>query len=232
MFNIKKLSNIVPYSETWFQARLGYMTGSKISCLMAPKGIGDGGYTYIRNKVYEKITGRSTEKNINTEATIWGVNNEPVAVKEFQDVYQIPLILTDKHIVHDDLYSVTPDGLLIRDLKFVNNDNGEYNCETLESKSYMTPSVHMAHVECKTPEDIKSLNSSLYWQVISQMHMADTLRGNAIFFHPDFPVTSKYRLGHVLFKKIDLRPDFIFFAGRLEEARKIYNQKLQFSQLQ
>lgn len=230
MFNVNKLSNIVPYSDEWFTARLGYMTGSKISCLMGIKGIGDGGMTYIRNKVYEKLTGKSTEKNITTEGIMWGVENEPKAVKYFQEVHKIPLIMTDKHIIHDDLYSVTPDGLLIRDLKFVNTEKGEYNCETLESKSYFTPSIHMEHVECKTPKDIYEINKPLYWQVISQMFFADALRGNAIFFHPDFSEKSKYRLGHVLFKKIDLLQDFKFFGARLEEARTIYNQKIIFSQ--
>lgn len=231
MLSIKKISTISPYSPEWFAHRRGYMTGSRISCICAPKGIGDGGYTYIRNKVSERITGVSTEKNINTEGTQHGIINEPIAIKEFQQVHEIPMVITDKHIVFDDLYSVTPDGLLIRNEKLIYDETGEFiNCETLESKSYMTPSVHMAHVECKTPSDIKSINPQLFYQVISQMHFADVTRGNALFFHPDFPKTSKYRLGHVLFKKIDLVSDFKFFAGRLEEARKIYNEKLEFSQ--
>ena len=230
MFNINKLSKIVPYSDEWYAARLGVMTGSRISCLMGARGIGEGGMTYIRNKVYEKITGKSSEKNITTEATVWGVKNEPIAIKEFQDVYGIPLIMTDKHIVHDDLYSVTPDGLLIRDSKFIDNGKGEYNCETLESKSYMTPSTHMAHVRCQTAHGIKEINSPLFWQVVSQMHMSDVLKGNAIFFHPDFPKESKFRLGHVPFNKIDLMPEFKLFRERLEEARVIFNRELAFSQ--
>lgn len=229
MFNISKLSKIVPYSQEWFENRLGYMTGSKISCLMGKEGIGEGGMTYILNKVYERITGKSTEKNISTEATVWGVKNEPLAVKYYQEVHQIPLILTDKHIIHDSLYSCTPDGLLIRDLKFVNDSNGDYNCETLESKSYMTPSTHMQHCECKNAKDIYKINKPLFWQVVAQMYMADCLRGNAIFFHPDFPESSKYRLGHVSFKQVDLVPEFRLFKTRLEEARVIFNSKLEYS---
>lgn len=229
MLNINKISVLVPYSTEWFSHRLGYMTGSRIHCICGLKGIGDGGMTYIRNKVYEKITGKSSERNINTEATIHGTFNEPFSLQEYQRNHDIPMIITDKHIVYDSIFSVTPDGLLIRDLKFIDNEKGEYNCETIESKSFMTPSTHMQHVECKTPYDIKTINSPLYWQVISQMYFCNVLRGNAIFFHPDFPETSKYRSGHVQFRKVEMKTEFDFFAGRLEEARTIYNSKLEFS---
>ncbi len=230
MLDIKKISSLTPYSEEWFFHRLGYLTSSRISCICSDKGIGDGGMTYIRNKVYERITKKSTDKNISTEATVWGIHNEPFAIKAFQERFQIPIAIVDKHIVFDDLFSSTPDALLIRDEKFLTDKDGFYNCETLESKSYMTPSVHMEHVECKTPKDIRDINKPLYWQVISQMFFSDVIKGNAIFFHPDFPETSKYRLGHVQFKKIDLIADFKHFATRLEEARKIFNTTILFSQ--
>ena len=230
MLKLSKISRYAPYSDEWFANRLGKMTGSKMACLMAPKGIGTGGMTYIRNKVSEVITGVSTEKNITTEAIQLGVENEPKAIKYFQQVKNIPAIITDKHIIHDERYSVTPDGLLITNEKFSMSADEQYlNCECLESKSYMTPSIHMAHVECETPADIKALDPDLFWQVISQMAWCDTLVGNAIFFHPNFPETSRYRLGHVVFRKTELREDFKFFNTRIEEARKIFNQKLEYS---
>lgn len=229
MLALSKISKISPYSDAWFNARLAMLTSSKISCICAPEGIGRGGMTYIRNKVSEAITGKSTEKNITTEGTQWGIDNEPIAIKYFQQKKNIPAIITDKHIVFDERYSSTPDGLLIMNEKFSMTGNEEFlNCETLESKSYMTPSVHMQHVECQTPLEIKKINADLYWQVISQMAWADVLRGNAIFFHPDFPETSNYRLGHVVFKKIDLMPDFKFFAARTAEAKQIFNDKINF----
>jgi len=230
MLSLSKISKLSPYSDGWFKARLGMLTSSKISCICAPEGIGRGGMTYIRNKVSEVITGKSTEKNISTEATQWGIDNEPFAIKYFQQVNNIPAIITDKHIVYDERYSSTPDGLLITNEKFSMTDNQEFlNCETLESKSYMTPSIHMMHVECQTPLEIKKINADLYWQVISQMYWADVLCGNAIFFHPDFPESSNYRLGHVVFKKIDLMADFKLFAARTAEAKQIFNDKLNFS---
>ena len=63
MLDVNKISTIVPYSAEWFNHRLGMMTSSPISCICTPKGIGKGGLTYIRNKVYEKLTGKTTERN-------------------------------------------------------------------------------------------------------------------------------------------------------------------------
>lgn len=233
MLQLSKISIHKPYTDQWFAARLGMLTSSKISCLCGERGIGEGGMTYIRNKVYEKITGKTSEKDVMTEATTWGNLNEPIAIKEYQQVYEVPSIITDKHIIYDDLYSSTPDGLLFMDAKFsMSADQLTLNCETLESKSYMTPSVHMAHVECVTPADIKALNKPLYFQVLSQMLFADVTRGNACFFHPDFPKTSKYRLGRVHFSKldhVDVRKDMGLLKERIELARTIFNQKLQYS---
>jgi len=67
MLNVNKVSQIEPYSPEWFSNRLGKLTSSSIACLCAPKGIGTGGMTYIRNKVSEVITGISTEKNNTSE---------------------------------------------------------------------------------------------------------------------------------------------------------------------
>lgn len=229
MLLLSKISNLTPYSEDWFNHRLAMMTGSRISCICAPKGIGVGGMTYIRNKVSEAITGVSTERNITTDGIIWGIENEPKALKEWQETNKITMIITNKHIVFDERYSVTPDGLAIMNekLMYINNDT-ELNCETVESKSYMTPSVHMAHVECKTPDDIKVLNPELFWQCVSQIYWAGVLKGHAIFFHPNFPIGSPYRLGHVEFRKVTMQNDFKFFADRTAEAKQIFEAKLNY----
>lgn len=230
MLLLSKISKIVPYSQEWFNHRLGVMTGSMVSPICAPEGIGVGAMTYIRNKVYEKITGKSTEKNITTDGTVWGIENEPIAIQEWKNEQGFYDIITDKHIIFNDRYSVTPDGLVIRDVKTAYiKDGTELNCETVESKSFMTPSVHMAHVECKTPEEIRRLNPKLFWQVVSQVYWADVLRGHAIFFHPDFKKGHPYRMGHVQFRRIEMTKEFNLFKTRTEEAERIFEQKLNFN---
>lgn len=240
MLPLSRISQIVPYSKEWYANRLAKMTSSPISCICAPKGIGEGGLTYIRNKVSEAITGKSTERNITTEAILWGIENEPKAIaywkqsknkqheldptKEF--VYRH---LTDQHIVFNEYFSSTPDALIMMNEKLVFSEDGEFlNCETLESKSYMTPSVHMAHVECQTAKELKALNPKIFWQIISQISWAGVTRGRAIFFHPDFPETSPYRLGEVLFRKVDLVEDFKFFQDRTDEAVTLFNKFLNY----
>jgi len=220
MLNLNKISSIIPYSDEFWASRTGRMTGCRISCLMGKEGIGVGGMTYIRSKVGEKISGKTSEVNITTEGTNWGVVNEPISIKYFQQVYDIPVIITDKHLIEDENYAVTPDGLIIlRDL----GDN--YDCETLESKSYPTYATHIEHCECNNAKDIKLINKQLYWQVIMQMYVADTLKGNAIFFHPDFPESSKLRMHRVVFNKIELVEDFKLFKNRLAEAKTIFQTK-------
>jgi len=226
MLSLDKISTLVPYSEDWFKHRLGYMTGSRISVLCAPKGIGVGGMTYIRNKVSEAITGVSTERNITNEGILFGIENEPKSLKEWQEANNIPMLITNKHIVFDDRYSVTPDALAIRDEKLIYTSNGELNCETVESKSYITPSVHMAHVQCKTPDDIKALNPELFWQVVSQVYWTNVLKGWAIFFNPNFPLGSPYRRSAVEFRKVNMIADFKIFEQRTNEGKTLFEREL------
>lgn len=227
MLPISKLSDIIPYSDAWFNARLGKMTSSKIHCLCSTKGIGDGGMTYIRNKASEIITGVSTEKNITTEAILFGIENEPKSIKYWKIKNNIYRVTEDVHIVHSDLFASTPDALAFLDekLMFAENDT-MLNCCTVESKSYMTPSEHMKHIECKTPEDIKAINPQLYWQCVSQVYFADVMRGYAIFFHPDFPEDNYYKASQVLFKRVDMQKDFTLLKERIAEATELYNNIL------
>lgn len=234
MLPVSRISDIAPYSEDWFSNRLGRITSSPVSCLCAPKGIGAGGMTYLRNKVYEAITGQSSERNISTEATIWGVENEPKSIAYWKNnTPECHRLLTDQHLVIGERFSSTPDALVFMNSKLMfctDEETGEetLNCETLETKSYMTPSVHMAHVECETAEDIKRINSDLYWQCISQIQWANVTQGRAIFFHPDFPDGHDYKMGEVIFSKVTLRDEFKFFNTRMQEAETIFNKLLNY----
>lgn len=215
MLDIKKISPFAPYSDEWWAARLGKMTSSKIFCLCGDRGIGDGGNTYIRSKVHEKLTGISTEKNFDTEDTIFGITNEPFSINNYAKKYNAPLIIVSKHIVYDELFTATPDFFVI------NKDYGDnYDCETGETKSYRTN--HLLMCECDTPPCIKKVNKQLYWQVISQMMFANVIVGNATFYNPEFEGTKALQ-HRVVFRKIDLMTDFKLLKNRMEEARIIYN---------
>lgn len=187
---------------------------------MGERGIGEGGMTYIRSKVGELISGKSSERNITSEAILWGVENEPKSIAYYQQTNDVPVIVTNKHLIHGERRASTPDALIIlRDL------GNSYDCETLETKSYMTYATHIEHCECNTAAQIKAINKQLYWQVIDQMDIAEVLVGKATFFHPDFPETSKLRQHTVAFRKIELISDFKLLKERNEEAETIFNTK-------
>jgi len=227
MLAVNKLSDIEPYSKKWFDDRLGRMTSSRIYCICSPNGIGEGGMTYIRNKASERITGVSTDKNIITEATDFGIKNEPLSIKHWKIKNNVFRITEDVHIVHDDIFASTPDALAFFDEKLLWTEDEQYlNCCTVESKSYITPSEHMKHIDCETPEDIKKINPQLYWQVISQIYWADVMKGYAIFFNPTFPENNYYHSGQVEFRRVNLKKDFDLFKDRTNEAREIYNNIL------
>ena len=231
MLLLSKISAIVPYSYEWFVHRRGVMTGSNMSPICAPEGIGVGAMTYIRNKVYEKITGHTTEKNITSDDIIWGIDNEPIGLEEWRIKEGYFDLQREKHIIYSERYSVTPDGLAIKNEKLMFlKDGSELNCETCEIKCFPTPSRHMAHVECETPNDIFKLNKPLFWQVISQVKWCGVRYGHAIFFHPDFDVESPYRLSSVKFDVIDpaLKEYFTLFDKRTKEAERIFEQKLNY----
>jgi len=236
MLPVSRISLIEPYTKEWFKNRFGKITSSLVSCLCPPKGIGDGGLTYIRNKVHEEITGQPSDRNIETEGTLWGMTYEPMAIQYWRSVTpQCVKHLPHQHIVFGERFASTPDDLVFMDEKLIfGNDpitkEETLNCETLEAKCYMTPAVHMEHVECKTPEQLKKINPKVYWQVISQIEWANVMRGRAIFFHPHYKDGHPYKMGEVIFKKTELREEFKFFNTRMQEAETLFNKFLNYGQ--
>lgn len=212
MLDLKKISTAIPYSDDWWKSRLTKMTSSTISCICGKEGIGVGGYTYIRKKVYEHFTGVPSEKNVTTEDIVFGIENEPLSLELYKSRYGSENLIQHKHIIYNDRTASTPDAIDVKRIL----PNG-YDCETVETKSFKGEK-HIQHCECDSPADIKKINSSLYWQVIHQMYCAEVLVGNAVFFNPHFKSTDKLLQHRVVFKKIDLLPDFTLLKSRLEIA--------------
>jgi hypothetical protein len=80
-------STIEIYSPTWWDNRLGNFTGSEVHRLMTePRAKKDvlskGAETYIREKVYEKLSGQP-KQSIDNYATAWGHENEPIAKRYY-----------------------------------------------------------------------------------------------------------------------------------------------------
>lgn len=216
MLHKDHISQIQIYSPEWDQARLGRFTSSRIHFLMSPKGFGDGAETYIYHKVGEELTGRTTAEDdqIEDENTLWGLENEPAAIRKFHDIKQVEFLVTQKLIfAPGKRFSSTPDAIWIHSI-FANQF--EYNVSTLEVKCPRKFHRFIKHFKCKTPEDIKSRSPIYYWQVLDQMDNCGSAIGYLFFFHPLFPEGCNFRL--IEFRKIDLWGDFKLLKDRKQQA--------------
>lgn len=190
------ISTLTHGSEEWKQLRIAKMTASKAYNLTKPKGIT---ISYIREKVGESITRVPAEKEIETNDTRHGILYEPEAIKEFAAKMGITLLVTQRMIMAPgSMFSATPDAIWV---KSESQDGLSYEVSCAEIKCYPTFSHHVEMLECFTPQDVKTADPDVYWQVLFQMVECDCLVGYAVFFHPDFP-PDEGRLRIIEFRKM------------------------------
>lgn len=171
-------------SNLWRFSRLGKITASKAWTLMAPKGFGDTGMSYIRSRVYEKIAKVSSDREINTIETISGLVEEGHSLQLFMVKHKIEnkLFRVQKLVYgEDDSYSCTPDGIWIKNV-YEKDGQNIFDVSTVESKSY-SPERHIACVECTTPAEIREVDFKAYCQTIDQMIDVNCLTGYLVYFN-------------------------------------------------
>lgn len=184
-----RISNISMFSDgefnyDWKKERLGRFTSSNIWKLMGEKGFGDTGMSYIRSRVYESLSGLPSEQEINTEATINGLVEEGPALRAyiFKRGIDPNRVVVQKMIYgSNNMFSSTPDGIY---LISGTTDNTAYDVEVWEAKAYGVQK-HMECLEADTPQQLKTINRPLYFQVLDQMQNIDCLIGKAILHCPD-----------------------------------------------
>jgi hypothetical protein len=226
---IEKISDIVPYTPEWFEDKKAKMSSSEIYQIMGEGGITKAGVAWIEGKVYEKLTGKSAKKEVPvTEDIVFGIENEPISIRDWcVKNNKIPLF-EELYIAVDDIFRTTPDNAVQEDsFSVFNMAQTEMRIMPLETKSYKG-AKHMAHVRCKTPDDIRKINLQLHWQIISQISWTESWKGMALFFNPEFKIGSPYRYGEVRYRRIDMGNDFKMFEQRTKEARNIYNNALNY----
>lgn len=172
------------YKEEWKRARVGKFTSSKMHYLTYPTGLTEGSINYIRQKVGEELTGVSADKEIDTEATRWGLMHEEAAIRKWGVKMGLEFVIVQQLITDpDSRFGSTPDALiLIRE----SPDKTEYEVETLEAKCPPTFDAYIGLFECDRPVQLKKENRIYYWQVIDQMDQAGAKRGHFVIYHPDF----------------------------------------------
>lgn len=212
------ISTIELYSEAWKTARLGKFTSSNAWKLMSPKGFGETGMQYIRERVYEELSGVSAQKEFENEDTMWGHKYEPEALNEFGLKMGIKFLMVGKLIANpDSRFGGTPDGIWLQ------NEMPEYyNVFPVEAKCYQGNN-HIKICECNNPADVKDKDAKLYWQILDQMDagICDSLRGYTVNYHPLLKVGG---LKIIEYKKIDLIEEFKFMHIRKQQAEKEFNR--------
>jgi len=184
MLPIARISNAVMGTEEWRQARLAKFTSSNIWKLCGERGLGETGLSYIRSRVFEAISGTSSEREFENESIIHGLINENWGLRALMDKWQLEMLVTQKLIIGENpIFGGTPDALVI---KAHGTDGLSYDVCPIEMKCFQAEH-HMEMTECETPLHLKMADRKLYFQVLDQMELTDSLNGFAVFFHPDLP---------------------------------------------
>lgn len=184
MLKKSKISGIKILSEEWYTTRLGKFTSSDIHQLMNPNGFGDGSINYIRRKVGEDLTGKSSSGEVDVEATRWGNFYEAEALGKFGKQRGVDFLVAQQLITEPgERFGCTPDGLIPTR---ISPDDTEYDVETVEIKCPITFDNYIRLFECNTPQDLKDESKHYYWQVLDQMDNCGALVGWFTVYHPDF----------------------------------------------
>lgn len=204
-----RISGIKILTDEWRSSHLAKMTSSTIHSLMQDKLYTTGFMSYIYEKVGEELTGISANEDIDTESTRWGNYHEEEAIRKFGVLKELDFVIVQQLItVPDTRFGSTPDALIVHNESV---DKTAYNVSTVEVKCFPTYQRYISLALCKTPSEIKKVNSDLYWQVLDQMDNCDCLTGYSVAYHPSFKAGN---LIVVEFKKVELFEDCKFLKER------------------
>lgn len=170
----------------WKQARLALITSSNVWKICGEKGFGETGIGYIRSRVFESLSGVSSETEITTEATAQGLVQEGPALRKYIAKRQInPKQVVVQKMIYGSMpmTACTPDGLYCIN---ESTDGLSWNVEVWECKAYQCLK-HMENIEADNSQQLKAVNRSLYFQVLDQMLNVDCLIGRAILFNSELP---------------------------------------------
>lgn len=159
-------------SDLWLKIKIGKFSSSEAHRLIFKKGnLTDKAKKYIHEKVAEILTGE--QKNFDSEATIWGHQNEPLA----DEAFTLKTGIETKEcgfIMVNEFYGGSPDRLI-----------GD---EALtEIKCPFNSANHIKHCSLKDVEDFKSECPEYYYQIQSNLNV--TGRAYAFFISYDPRVT-------------------------------------------
>lgn len=146
-------------SNEQIQARLGKFTASNIEKICKPKGFGETGKTYVREKLAELMTGQTKEIPV-SKAMQWGIDNEQFAIEYFNSAMGLraiknDLVFTDK--THN--LSGTPDAIL------PNRIGIEIKCPNTDT--------HIEFGLMDSGADLLKIAPEYYYQIQTYIHLTE-----------------------------------------------------------
>ena len=195
--------------------RSGRFTGSQIEALCKPKGLGATGETYIYEVICEALTPPEMRpKSFENDATRWGHEQEPIAVK----VHELRSKSMTEEIgfqIHPELdcLGATPDRKVYR--------NGKHG--VLEVKCPYEGTNHIKHMMIDSVEYFKSNFPKYYWQTVCEFICTpDAEFVDFVSFDPR--LSKKYR--YFCFTFTPSEEDCKLIIERVKIAEKLKNEIL------
>jgi YqaJ-like recombinase protein len=174
-------------SLEWSALRLGRLTASRAADMLATIKTGEAAAR--RNLrvqlMLERITGRSHERTVRTEAMQDGIDREADAVAKYEElsgalVYPIGFISSDDYMA-----GCSPDGLI-----------GDYGLVSIKCP---TPAIHLEYLRSgKVPADYLAQIHHEFW-------ISGRLWADFFSFQPDFPEPLQTKLVRVLRVDADVK---------------------------
>jgi hypothetical protein len=196
-------------SAEWFAQRRGLFTGSALSPLCAPEGIGKGGMTYIMQKIAEKYTQPEFDVLFSSKETQWGDDNEALLFK-VHGKRSKSIIEEVGFQVHPELeyLGASPDRKVHRDGKI---GIGEGKCP-------YAPENHIKHCLIDSVEYFKKNHKDFYWQTVTEFVCTpDAEFVDFISFDPRMDKTH----GYFCFTFVPPIEDQQFLIERVKQAHQI-----------
>lgn len=203
--------SMIQGSQEWFEIRRGKFTSSEIHRLMSEpmdakakkKGeLSEGAKTYVLEKVHEQLTGELNQ-SFDTAATVWGVQNEPLARIWYEKLTGLEVKEVGFTTVSDS-FGGSADGL-------VDEDGG------IEIKAPYKGSNHLDYSLIESQEYMKKHFKEHYWQCVSNAFINNRRWWDFVSFDPRL----NYDSGFFRFRIVPSLAEFDLISQKVEQATEM-----------
>lgn len=197
-------------SPEWYEARIGKFTSSEISRLLTePKlkedkeagNLSQGAMTYVIEKVHETITNTYSD-SYDSEATIWGVQNEPLARAWYEKINNVKVTEIGFTEISKD-FGGSADGL-------VGEDGG------IEIKCPYNGAIHLQHCLIDSREYFKKNFTDKFWQCVCNAFINDRKWWDFVSFDPRL----NYSIGFFCFRIYPTQEEFDLISNKVARATR------------